>query len=259
MHEWYRQYAQQMGMQNVRVLLPEQIDLHINTSIYDTIKNIIAEHITLTSRTVNENSKIGQINSLSTLYKETELEFVDPVTIDGAYPLNNAISLNSEDITANKALYICNIAVMHKYTKDGSTKLTAWVPVRLIDATLLANCLQDPALAPSINYPIAITNNNTNLLFYFGKNPGTGNDRLKRTSLSPYRAKIGYIGLPTKVDYNKNISCDLPDSLHIDILKHAVDLNTIAIQGSLFNSQKQQQRELQENASQARQQRGEDN
>ena len=27
MHVWFRQYAQQMGMQNVRAILPEQIDL----------------------------------------------------------------------------------------------------------------------------------------------------------------------------------------------------------------------------------------
>ena len=32
MHVWFRQYAQQMGMQNVRAILPEQIDLLINNS-----------------------------------------------------------------------------------------------------------------------------------------------------------------------------------------------------------------------------------
>ena len=40
MHVWFRQYAQQMGMQNVRAILPEQIDNLINTSIKDTIDGI---------------------------------------------------------------------------------------------------------------------------------------------------------------------------------------------------------------------------
>ena len=35
MHVWFRQYAQQMGLQNVRAILPDQIDLVINTSIID--------------------------------------------------------------------------------------------------------------------------------------------------------------------------------------------------------------------------------
>ena len=44
MHVWFRQYAQQMGMQNVRAILPEQIDLLINTSILDTVNQVIKEN-----------------------------------------------------------------------------------------------------------------------------------------------------------------------------------------------------------------------
>ena len=40
MHKMFRQYAQQMGMQNVRAILPEQIDLFINNSISDTINQV---------------------------------------------------------------------------------------------------------------------------------------------------------------------------------------------------------------------------
>lgn len=69
MHIWFRQYAQQMGMQNVRAILPEQIDLLINTSIQDTINQIIKENIGVTNdRVITDNSKIGQINALRSLY-----------------------------------------------------------------------------------------------------------------------------------------------------------------------------------------------
>lgn len=70
MHVWFRQYAQQMGMQNVRAILPEQIDLLINTSITDTVNQLIKENIGITNdRVITDNSKIGQINALRTLYK----------------------------------------------------------------------------------------------------------------------------------------------------------------------------------------------
>lgn len=75
MHVWFRQYAQQMGMQNVRAILPEQIDLCINTSITDTINTIIQENVATTNdRVVTDNSKIGSINALNTLYK---VAFID--------------------------------------------------------------------------------------------------------------------------------------------------------------------------------------
>lgn len=75
MHVWFRQFAQQMGLQNVRAILPEQIDLLINTSINDTINQVIKENIGVTNdRVITDNSKIGQINALKTLYRVAEIE-----------------------------------------------------------------------------------------------------------------------------------------------------------------------------------------
>ena len=77
MHVWFRQYAQQMGMQNVRAILPEQIDILINTSITDTVNQIIRENVGITNdRVITDNSKIGQINALKHLYKVEEISFV---------------------------------------------------------------------------------------------------------------------------------------------------------------------------------------
>ena len=74
MHVYFRQYAQQMGMQNVRAILPEQIDLLINTSISDTVNQLIQQNIGITNdRVITDNSKIGQINAFRTLYSVAEL------------------------------------------------------------------------------------------------------------------------------------------------------------------------------------------
>lgn len=76
MHVWFRQYAQQMGMQNTRAILPEQIDILLNTSINDIVNQIIKENIGITNdRVITDNSKIGQINALRSLYKVKEIEF----------------------------------------------------------------------------------------------------------------------------------------------------------------------------------------
>lgn len=69
MHIMFRQYAQQMGMQNVRAILPEQIDLLLNTSQMDAVNQIIKENIGITNdRVITDNSKVGQINALRSLY-----------------------------------------------------------------------------------------------------------------------------------------------------------------------------------------------
>ena len=70
MHVWFRQYAQQMGMQNVRAILPEQIDNLINTATIDTVNEVINYSIGSTNdRVITDNSKLANINALRTLYK----------------------------------------------------------------------------------------------------------------------------------------------------------------------------------------------
>ena len=74
MHVWFRQYAQQMGMQNVRAILPEQIDVLINSSISDIVNQLVRENVGVKSdRVITDNSKIGQINALRSLYKVKNL------------------------------------------------------------------------------------------------------------------------------------------------------------------------------------------
>ena len=62
----------------------------------------------------------------------------------------------------------------------------------------------------------------------------------------PYKLKVSYISKPNIVKYATdinvpNVDCNLPESMHVDILKHAVDLYMIAVRGGLYNYQNQQQ------------------
>ena len=266
MHIWFRQYAQQMGMQNVRAILPEQIDLVINTSISDTVNQIIRENIALTNdRIITDNSKLGQINALRTLYKVTELNFglvdsfeypVVPVVSDegiGMFQSRNFMDVEIVDDTevAPKidALYLVDLSIRYTRTTTPPNK-TAWFPVRLIDDAYLADTMQDYVLKPRVRTPIAVLHNNI-LDIYLGENYRNANGKLSSEMLYPSILRVSYLARPAKVTYlsdvgGEDVNCDLPESMHVDILKHAVDLYNISIQGGLHAAQQQQRNQNQE-------------
>ena len=254
MHVWFRQYAQQMGMQNVRAILPEQIDLLINTSITDTINQIITQNIGVTNdRVITDNSKIGQINALRSLYKVVEV-IADPDNGDEPFSKGNIdtiynIIANFRDIDGEPGqefdyLYLVDLAINYK---TSANKITNYFPVRLIDDAFLADTLNDFILKPRVRTPIAVIYNNK-IQLYINDIVNTGLPQ----NLTPNVLRISYIGKPAKVAYlsdvgGTNVDCDLPEYMHVDILKHAVDLYRISISGALSGAQSQQQAQQQEN------------
>lgn len=248
MHVWFRQYAQQMGMQNVRAILPEQIDLVINTSITDTVNQIITQNIGLTNdRIITDNSKIGQINALRSLYKVEEINAAasDSPTKGKPFKKGNEshilrLSGSFDNFKAGEFnyLYIVDLAINYKHSGD---KLTNYFPVRLIDDAYLADTLNDFILKPRLRTPVAVIYNNQLDLYI---------DELTNSSLpqglTPNSLRFSYIAKPQKVAYladinGTNVDCDLPDYMHVDILKHAVDLYNTSIQGGMYAAQQQQQ------------------
>lgn len=251
MHMMFRQYAQQMGMQYVRAILPEQIDLFINNAISDAINEVITSNIAnTTDRVITDNSKLGQTNAFRKLYKVVE------VASDAAgLTRENAFILKySYDITQNgtlydkvnqcdKYLYLVDVAVNYKKSTDF---VTNWFPVRIVDDSKLADVLNDFILSPRLRSPASVIYNNTMDVYI---------DRLKNNKLPNdmelNKFRISYLSMPATVKYvadlnSTNVDCDLPDYMHVDIVKHAVDLYRSALSGSLIakqNSDTQQRRE----------------
>lgn len=266
MHVWFRQYAQQMGMQNVRAILPEQIDLLINSSITDTINQIITQNIGITNdRVITDNSKLGQINALRSLYNVI-LVNAKPVANTSEQNVANPFVRGEEtqiftikaDIsnfdTDFKYLYLVDLAINYK-TKESSSIIggtlnsiiTNYFPVRLIDDAYLADTINDFVLKPRLRTPVAVVYNNK-LDIYIDDAVITG----LPNNLNPYKLRVSYIAKPASVAYKQdlggtNVDCDLPEYMHVDILKHAVDLYRISISGSLSAAQQQAQTQQQEN------------
>lgn len=266
MHVWFRQYAQQMGMQNVRAILPEQIDLLINSSITDTINQIITQNIGITNdRVITDNSKLGQINALRSLYNVI-LVNANPVANTSDQNVANPFVRGEEtqiftikaDIsnfdTNFKYLYLVDLSINYK-TKESSSIIggtlnsiiTNYFPVRLIDDAYLADTINDFVLKPRLRTPVAVVYNNK-LDIYIDDAVITG----LPNNLNPYKLRVSYIAKPATVAYKQdlggtNVDCDLPEYMHVDILKHAVDLYRISISGSLSAAQQQAQTQQQEN------------
>lgn len=270
MHVWFRQYAQQMGMQNVRAILPEQIDLLINSSITDTINKIITQNIGVTNdRVITDNSKIGQINALRSLYKVKIVQAI-PSSRDSTSSIRNPFVKGEEthifrmyaDIknfdngggslsTGNfDYLYLVDLSINYSnLTSDSGSPdiVTNYFPVRLIDDAYLADTLNDFVLRPRLRTPVAVIYNNK-LDIYIDNLE----DSVLPEDLNPYKLRVSYIAKPAVVAYKSDlggidIDCNLPEYMHVDILKHAVDLYRIAISGALSASQQAEQNQQREN------------
>lgn len=282
MHVMFRQYAQQMGMQNVRAILPEQIDLLLNTSIMDSVNEIIKQNIGITNdRVITDNSKIGQINALRSLYHVSILN-MSPSVADNIYfgfsasdRNNGRMSTDLSSVTANVPNYMFLVDFSLNYKKsansgysgsatsytppvfDDDALITNFFPVRIIDDSFLADTLNDFVLKPRLRSPIIVTYNNgkkTVFDLYIDKfvKINSSNKYCLSDGLLPYQLRMSYIAKPVAVAYREdvggtNVDCDLPEYMHIDIVKHAVDLYRIAISGSMMAAQAQEQNARQEN------------
>lgn len=263
MHKMFRQYAQQMGMQNVRAILPEQIDLLINNSISDTINQVITQNIGITNdRVISDASKLNQINALKSLYKVWKGS-ISEATVKGKEKTNYIISFqlplinfkttgsytdDNDSSTAINFLYAVDLSINYKKTNF----VTNVFPVRIVDDQFVADVVNDFVLAPKMRSPVASIHDNL-IELYIDKSdakPENGQAFIfKGVSINELR--FSYIAKPAIVRFAEdvdgtNVDCDLPEYMHVDIVKHAVELYQLAKSGSLAAAQQAQQNQQRE-------------
>ena len=263
MHKMFRQYAQQMGMQNVRAILPEQIDLLINNSISDTINQVITQNIGITNdRVISDASKLNQVNALKSLYKVWKGS-ISAATVKGKektnyiisfqLPLNNfktngSYTDDNVSSTAISFLYAVDLSINYKKT-DFVTNI---FPVRIVDDQFVADVVNDFVLAPKMRSPVASIHDNL-IELYIDKADNKPNEREAFTfnGVSINELRLSYIAKPAVVKFAEdingtNVDCDLPEYMHVDIVKHAVGLYQIIKSGSLAAAQQAQQNQQRE-------------
>lgn len=263
MHKMFRQYAQQMGMQNVRAILPEQIDLLINNSISDTINQVITQNIGITNdRVISDASKLNQINALKSLYKVWKGS-ISEATVKGKEKTNYIISFqlplinfkttgsytdDNNSSTAINFLYAVDLSINYKKTDF----ITNVFPVRIIDDQFVADVVNDFVLAPKMRSPVASIHDNL-IELYIDKSDAKPEDGQAFTfrGVSINELRFSYIAKPAIVRFAEdvdgtNVDCDLPEYMHVDIVKHAVELYQLAKSGSLAAAQQAQQNQQRE-------------
>lgn len=282
MHQMFRNYAQQMGMQNVRAILPSQIDLLLNNSISDTVNQVIAQNIGTTSdRVITDNSKLNQVNALKSLYKVWKAKVQLPTAKTNyiasyILPLDNfGIASEAKDATIKKGdnvyatpgsadngnpnkieyFFLVDLSIDYVKAEGGSSFTTNIFPIRLVDDQYLADVVNDFVMAPSLRSPVATIHDN-NIELYIDKpdanTKGTPNAYKFGGGLEVNEIRLSYIGKPGTVKFNEDIGgtdvdCELPESMHVDIVKHAVDLYRTALNGGLVAAQGAQQQQQREN------------
>ncbi len=282
MHQMFRNYAQQMGMQNVRAILPSQIDLLLNNSISDTVNQVIAQNIGSTSdRVITDNSKLNQVNALKSLYKVWKAKVQLPTAKTNyiasyILPLDNfGIASEAKDTTIKKGdnvyatpgnadngkpnkieyFFLVDLSIDYVKSDGGSSFTTNIFPIRLVDDQYLADVVNDFVMAPSLRSPVATIHDN-NIELYIDKP-----DASTKSTPAAYKfggglevneIRLSYIGKPGIVKFNEDIGgtdvdCELPESMHVDIVKHAVDLYRTALNGGIVGAQGAQQQQQREN------------
>ena len=255
MHVWFRQYAQQMGMQNVRAILPEQIDNLINTAIKDTVDEVINKSVgTTNDRVITDNAKLANVNALRTLYRVKTYTPSPASSTINTYA-NNPYTITSKTIFSNEdVLYYVDFSIKYDL---GSNQESRLFPIRIIDDSYLADVLNDWVLAPRMRTPVMVIYNDdtsdagakdSKFEIYIGDNDSISSITTVATIDS---IRCSYIKAPKKVAYlsdvgGTNVDCDLPEQLHIPMLKHAVDLYRVSINGSLYANQQNAQQNQQE-------------
>lgn len=240
MHETFRTIGQQKGMQLIRAILPEEIDVYINDAIAEKTRAELIKSIDYSVKAYDNvlTSAMTNINLFKSLYRNArfELDIDKSNNLLKAYNANNGyheiaiptidcslkdtIELQQGEYFINPMLYISFSVEYDDISKGASTN------GRIIPLDALDNTLNDYCNSASKEYPIITIIGDP----FLDNNTESGSN-LYDSSLQLYTNKknckanfinIKYIKKPNVVDYKNGIDCDLADYCHYEIVELAV-------------------------------------
>lgn len=193
MHQLFRVVGQQMGMQTIRAILPEEIDVFLNMAINEKVREVLLSNVILDEGTkLMINNNTSPINYIRTLYKQC--------IVSNNNHFDSVFSIINLD-----AMYFTSFGVTYA---DNITK-----PCRLVEPDKIYNVLTDYCSAPTKNEPV-VTIYTTQADDLVVQVYNDNND--------VYELIINYVSNPLKVSFDENISSDLPEYTHNEIVQLAV-------------------------------------
>lgn len=199
MHQYFRVYGQQVGMQNIRAILPEEIDAFLNVAINEKIREVLITNTTSNNTGLNINAEIGNLNFFRTLTLTKNLQLEKVIESDEKFKYLGTIDFSN-------IMFVTSICISY----DGFNTYNC----RIIDINSIHNVLNDYCNSPSKEYPACSittnTNNNKNVVAIYPENI-----EIKDSSIT-------IIKNPNVVSLDDNVSCDLPEYIHYEIVQLAV-------------------------------------
>lgn len=262
MHAAFRTLGQQMGMQLIRGILPESIDVYLNEAIIEKTKIELLRGVnTALQDNVNlQPSTMNPVNLFRTLYRNARYA-IDKDTkklvryynskngyyeIDMpilSYNLPEGVNWETQEYRINPMMYL---SFSLEYDTESRGRATA---CRMIGADTLETTLRDFCNGADKNNPIVtligspiIDNNNMEMT------TGVSNEYIEvytnQQNCDIKYINIKYIKTPNVVkhdiDLSKCVNCDLPEYCHFEIVERAVQKFFISTGQGTGNSNEQQ-------------------
>ena len=206
MHTVFRTLGQQMGLQQVRGILPESIDIYLNDAIIEKVRStvILNTGTTIQDKVTQQHNPISPINSLRTIYKTVEFKVGESTKTSNYYK----VSINIDNVMLFTSFFV-------NYTDNLNKKYAC----RIIESDKLENTLNDYCNKASYEYPIVS-------IFYDVNTKQIVRLFTNSDSKIPESLEVRYVENPAKVKFDENtsncIDCNLPDYIHFEIVEMAV-------------------------------------
>ena len=242
MHNTFRTLGQQMGMQLIRGILPESIDVYLNDVIIEKTQVELLQGVrtALQDSVDTQASTMSPINAFRTLYRNarysintgdvSDTKKVSYYNEGNGFHIINIPTIDS-DITVDSKEYKINPMMFMEFSVEYENTLRGnAVACRLIGSDVLETTLRDYCNGASKDSPIVVLNSIPIVKDGVEQTDVISNEQLEiYTGTKDCRVKflnIKYIKIPNVVKFDtdiaKCVSCDLPPYTHYDIVERAV-------------------------------------
>lgn len=251
MHTTFRTIGQQMGMQLVRGVLPESIDIYINDVIIEKTQTELLQGVrTAMQDSVNtQSSTMSTVNTFRNLYRTSRylLSYEDIDTETGMVIKNNPLinfynkkngytiiriptvndtnlNINSDEFRISPMMFL-GFSIEYGDTERGNP-----VACRMIGADVLETTLRDYCNGASKDAPIVCLTSVPSVSNSVERTDTISNEQIElytnTHNLQISALNIKYIKVPNVVKYDLDlancVNCDLPAYTHFNIVERAV-------------------------------------
>ena len=200
MHSMFRTIGQMKGMQNIRGILPEEIDDYLNAAIIGFCREVLASGSATQypDKVSQRDNQIVPYNALRTLYDETPKQ-VGQSLINEHYTLN---------LTNAGTEYLAIIGADVNYSANGRR-----YQCRIVEPTKIGYLLNDYCNRPTKTEPFCVIDSDVSQKAEF---------HIYTDKNVPYQCFVHTINMPKIVSEANKVDCDLPAYVHQEIVERAV-------------------------------------